>query len=209
MRQGRKLPFGVSALATIDGTNNFKDSYSPALGAIVSWAYAQHVAIYVEPIWVNNTNPLPKEVVDHNDTFMVGIGARVRIRPTVYLVGEAAPRATGYKPGVNHGSFAIEKHVGGEKADKLIIAIAVVLGVALSIGLFILLPTFLAGLLDSVIKYAILRNLAEGVLRILIFLCYLWLATKAKDIQRVWAYHGAEHMQRFFCTGKHGKPTLP
>jgi hypothetical protein len=67
---------------------------------------------YVEPIWVNNTNPLPKELVDDNDTFMVGVGARVRIRPTVYLAGEFNGRASGYKPGVHHGSFAIEKRVG-------------------------------------------------------------------------------------------------
>ena len=68
--------------------------------------------MYVEPIWVNNTNQLPKELTDHNDTFLIGVGARVRVRPTVYLVGEVVPR-TGYKPGVNHGSFAIEKRAGG------------------------------------------------------------------------------------------------
>lgn len=104
---------GVSAWASIDGTNNFKDSYSPAVGAIVSRTFGDVAAVYVEPIWVNNTNQLPKELVDHNDTFMVGVGARVRIRPTVYLVAEAAPRAKGYEPGVTHGSFGIEKRAGG------------------------------------------------------------------------------------------------
>jgi hypothetical protein len=62
---------------------------------------------------VNNTNQLPSELADHNDTFMVGMGARIRVRPTVYVVAEAAPRATGYGPGVTHGSFAIEKRAGG------------------------------------------------------------------------------------------------
>ena len=71
------------------------------------------LAVYVEPIWVNNTNPEPAELVDDNDTFMVGLGARLRIRPTVYIVGEFAPRASGYDPGVHHGSFAIEKRAGG------------------------------------------------------------------------------------------------
>ena len=56
---------------------------------------------------------LPAAVVDRNNTFMVGIGARVRIRPTVYIVVEASPRASGYKPGVSHGSFGIEKRAGG------------------------------------------------------------------------------------------------
>jgi len=121
LRQGANFPLDVSALATIEGTNNFHDdksgipvsSRSPALGAIISRTVGEVAAFYVEPIWVNNTNPDPSQLVDHNDTFMVGVGARIRFRPTLYLVGEFAPRASGYKPGVNHGSFAIEKRVGG------------------------------------------------------------------------------------------------
>ena len=112
IRQGTRLPIDVSAFASIDGTNNFKDSYSPAVGAILSRTIADIAALYVEPIWVNNSNQLPKDVVDDNNTFMVGLGARIRLTPTVYLVGEAAPR-TGFKPGVTQGSFGIEKRVGG------------------------------------------------------------------------------------------------
>jgi hypothetical protein len=112
IQQGPSSPIDVSVLGAIDGTNNFKDSYSPAIGAIVSRRFGEIAAVYVEPIWVNNTNPLPKVLADDNDTFLIGVGARVRVRPTVYLVGEIVPR-TGYKPGVNHGSFAIEKRAGG------------------------------------------------------------------------------------------------
>jgi len=121
LRQGHGSPLDVTGLATIEGTNNFHDdksagvvsSTSPALGAIVSRTIGEVAAFYVEPIWVNNTNTDPSELVDHNDTFMVGLGARIRFRPSLYLVGEFAPRASGYKPGVNHGSFGIEKRVGG------------------------------------------------------------------------------------------------
>ena len=112
IRQSAGHPVDVSGIVTVEGTNNFKDSYSPALGAIVSREIGDVAALYVEPIWVNNTNPLPKQVVDKNNTFIVGLGARVRVRPTVYISGEAAPR-TGFKPGVTHGSFAIEKRAGG------------------------------------------------------------------------------------------------
>jgi uncharacterized protein YqhQ len=91
----------------------------------------------------------------------------------------------------------IEEHFSGEKAEKLLVSLAVVLGVGISVGLFILLPTLLAGFLDGFIRSAVLRNLAEGVLRIVIFLVYLWLATKMKDIQRIWSYHGAEHKAIF------------
>jgi len=109
-RDGRM--FGLGAIASIDGTNNFRDSYSPAIGAVVTRELGRSGAIYFEPIWVNNTNPLPGELTDDNDTFMFGIGARVRIRPTVYLVGEVIPRV-GFDPGPHHGTFGIEKRAGG------------------------------------------------------------------------------------------------
>ena len=95
----------------------------------------------------------------------------------------------------------IEKRVGSEKAEKIIIMFAIVLGIALSIGLFILLPTILAGLLSDFVKHRILKNLIEGVLRITIFIVYMWLATRLNDIKRVWAYHGAEH-KTIFCYEK-------
>lgn len=113
-RQERAL-LDISALLTIDGTNNFRDSYSPGIGAIVSHRFGDVAAVYLEPVWVNNTNPDPAALVDHNDTFIIGLGARVRVRPTVYLVGEFAPKVAGHQPdeGVPHGSFALEKRAGG------------------------------------------------------------------------------------------------
>lgn len=113
LRQTGGKPFDVDAIVSIDGTNNFRDSYSPTLGAVISRTIKDVAAFYFEPIWVNNSNPLPKELVDDNSTFMIGLGTRLRIRPTVYIVGEFIPRASGYRPGVNQGSFAIEKRVGG------------------------------------------------------------------------------------------------
>jgi Membrane bound beta barrel domain (DUF5777) len=113
LRQGGGSPLEVAAIVSIDGTNNFQDSYSPSVGAVVSRRIGEYAALYVEPIWVNNSNPEPTELVDHNDTFIVGVAARIRIRPTVTIAGEWAPRVSGYEPGVNHASFAIEKRVGG------------------------------------------------------------------------------------------------
>ena len=95
----------------------------------------------------------------------------------------------------------VNKKLGSEKAEKALVTISVVLGIALSVGLFILLPTFLAGLLSRVIEQRLLKNLLEGVLRIVIFLAYMWLATRLNDIKRVWAYHGAEH-KAIFCYEK-------
>ncbi len=95
----------------------------------------------------------------------------------------------------------IEEHLGSEKADKVIVGIAVLLGIALSVGLFILLPTLLAGFLDGLVKNRVLINLIEGVIRIVIFIAYMCLANQMKDIQRVWQYHGAEH-KTIFCYEK-------
>ena len=105
-------PVGIDVIATAEGTNNFRDSYSPAIGVVVSRTLGRRGAIYAHPIWINNTNPNPQELVDDNNTFMVGVGGRLRVRPTLYLVAEAVPRA-GYEPNMVYASFAIEKRAGG------------------------------------------------------------------------------------------------
>lgn len=87
----------------------------------------------------------------------------------------------------------IEKKLGWEKAEKVIVGIAVVVAVVLMVALFILLPTFIAGIFDFIDMPNIVRNLIEGVVKIIIFVCYLWLVSKLKDIRRVFEYHGAEH----------------
>jgi len=95
----------------------------------------------------------------------------------------------------------IEKKFGAEKAEKFIINLAVFLGVCLSVGLFILLPTLLAGFVTDLTDSSILRNLTEGVIRITIFLLYMYFCTKSKDLKQVFRYHGAEH-KTIFCYEK-------
>jgi hypothetical protein len=111
LNQRSGAPVGLGVLASIDGTNNFRDSYTPALGVAISRELGDHGAVYVEPVWVHNSN-LDDVPGDDNSSFLVGLGARLRVRPTVYLAGEFTPRA-GYSPGVHQGSFAIEKRAGG------------------------------------------------------------------------------------------------
>jgi hypothetical protein len=112
LRQGEKAPVGIDAILTIEGRNNFQESYSPAIGAVISRKLGRHGAVYAQPIWINNTNAFPSELVDDNDTFIVGVGTRLRIRPRLYVVAEAAPRF-GNDPGVMYGSVAIEMRAGG------------------------------------------------------------------------------------------------
>ena len=95
----------------------------------------------------------------------------------------------------------LEEKLGSKKAEGIIITISIIIGIAMSIGLFIILPTLLAGLLSEYIEHRILRNLIEGLMRITIFISYMWLATRMKLMKRVWAYHGAEH-KAIYCYEK-------
>ena len=95
----------------------------------------------------------------------------------------------------------INEHFSSETANRLIIGIAVALGIVLAVGLFALLPTLLAGLLARFVPLGVFRGLTEGVLRIVIFLLYLRACTMLQDIKRVWMYHGAEH-KTIFCYEK-------
>src|SRR5207244_3508794 len=112
-RQGSSTPVETAALVAVDisniGQQNAKSEYSPALGLIVSRLVGDRAALYVEPVWVHHTNLFQQAQTSDDSTFLVGLGARVRIRPTLYVVGEFAPRVSGYRPGINHGSVAIEK----------------------------------------------------------------------------------------------------
>ena len=92
----------------------------------------------------------------------------------------------------------LEKKFGSEKMQKFITALAVVLSLGLTILLFFLLPTFLAGLIDPLIKSVTVHNLVESVIKLVIFFLYLLLCSKQKDIYRVFQYHGAEH-KTIFC----------
>ena len=99
----------------------------------------------------------------------------------------------------------LDKHLGSEKAASALVTLAVVLGICFSVGLFILLPTALVGLLGHFTPLAMwLRNVLEGVVRIVIFVGYLILCSHMKDIHRVFQYHGAEH-KTIFCY-EHGLP---
>jgi len=106
-------PLGIAIIGLAEGTNNFRDSYSPGVGAIISRELGDYGALYVEPVWINNTNPLPEELIDDNNTFLIGLGARLRVRPTVYVFVEGSPRVAGYDPDVTQVSFGLEKRAGG------------------------------------------------------------------------------------------------
>lgn len=89
----------------------------------------------------------------------------------------------------------------GPKMMAVVTAISMVLGLALAFGLFFYLPTFLVDVADKYLfKNALseLHPLFEGIMRMVIFVAYIWLVSKIPDIKRVFMYHGAEH-KSIFC----------
>ena len=90
------------------------------------------------------------------------------------------------------------KKVFKDKADTAIIYTSVIIALVFSIAIFILGPTILTNLLKNIIKNSFLLNLVEGIVRVSLFVGYVYLVSKLEDIKRVFMYHGAEH-KTIYC----------
>lgn len=87
---------------------------------------------------------------------------------------------------------AMDKMSGGN-GEKLLSGIVTVISIVLAVGIFIVLPYFISSLFDSFIRNRSLMAIIEGVIRIVLFLLYVWGISAMKDIRRLYQYHGAEH----------------
>lgn len=110
IHQDANRPVGLSALVSVEGTENFHANHQPGISLIVSRAVATRLALYVEPTWVGRTGI---EAGINQGTSFIGLGARVRVRQRTYLVGEVSPRVMGYAPGQAEFAFGLEERVGG------------------------------------------------------------------------------------------------
>lgn len=127
--------------------------------------------------------PLIRGVVNFFDSLLCGVKA-------LTYSADFFPEEEGEPDAVDRW---LEKHFSKETVDKLVVPVGVFLGVIFALGLFLLLPTFLVGLIPGVRDQYVLRNLLEGAVKILIFLGYLAAVSRMKDMRRVFSYHGAEH----------------
>ena len=94
----------------------------------------------------------------------------------------------------------LEAKFGSEKLNRMILGLSTVIGIALPVGLFLLLPSFLGGFVPK--DWGVrARNVLEGIVRIAIFLMFMWSVSHMKDIRRTFEYHGAEH-KTIFCYEK-------
>jgi hypothetical protein len=110
VRQRGRTPVSVSAVASVEGIDNFTERRSPALGAVVSRTVSDALAVYATPIWVHSSVVLGG---NSRDTFLLGLAGRARLSSTVYVVGEVSPRVSGYAAGRPAFGVGIEKRQGG------------------------------------------------------------------------------------------------
>ena len=128
--------------------------------------------------------PFVRGIFNFFDSQLIGIKALMRS-------ADLAPEEMQEEP--SKFDLWLEKALGSETFQKVIVGIAMVMGVGLSVFLFFLLPMVISGLLDGVIRSTLLLNLVEGIIRMVIFLAYMILISRMKEMKRVFAYHGAEH----------------
>lgn len=94
-----------------------------------------------------------------------------------------------------------------EKNNEGSALLSTVLALLIAVGLFVLLPTFLTGLLDKWISLGGFRSVSEGIIKLFVFLLYIFSVTRMKEIHRVFEYHGAEH-KTIFCYEAHEELTV-
>ena len=116
--QGSERGIGLDGYVSIEGTDNLRDDHSPAVGLVLSKRFGERASVYVEPIWVGNTNktlvhPEPGFISDDDHSLLAGLGTRIRVRDTMYLVAEYVPRVSGFASGDDHISIGVEKRMGG------------------------------------------------------------------------------------------------
>ena len=128
--------------------------------------------------------PFIRGMVNFFDSQVVGVKALMRS-------ADLAPEE--YQEEPSKFDAWVEEKLGNEKFQQAIVGIAVAMGLGLSIVLFFLLPMVVSGLMDGLIHSTVALNLVEGVIRMVIFLVYMFLISRMGEMKRVFAYHGAEH----------------
>ena len=137
------------------------------------------------------TWPVIRGAVTFFDSQVVGVKALMRsadLAPEEYTADEKPSKL----------DLWLEKKLGDERFQSVVVGFAVFLGMAMSIGLFFLLPMVIGGFFDRWINSNLGINLVEGLIRIIIFMVYMIAVSRMGEMKRVFAYHGAEH-KTIYC----------
>jgi hypothetical protein len=129
-RQSDTLPVSLSLVGAVEGLDNMTDHHQPTIAATISRAFGSRLVLYTTPAFVWNTAAAdflaghdehdhdhvgePEVVVSaEENTLLLGLGGRLRLRPSVFVTGELTPRLAGYGPGARTWGVALEKKTGG------------------------------------------------------------------------------------------------
>lgn len=130
------------------------------------------------------TWPLIRGAVNFFDSQVCGVKALMRSADLSGELEEEEP---------SKFDLWLEKKLGNKGFEKFVVGLGVVLGLGLSILLFFLLPMVVSSFISDLVPNLLLLNLIEGGVRLVIFVCYMILVSRMKQMRRVFAYHGAEH----------------
>lgn len=130
------------------------------------------------------TWPLIRGVVNFFDAQVMGVKSLMRS-------AELAPEE--YEEEPSKFEKWLEAKLGNDKYQRAILGLGVFMGLGLSVLLFFLIPMVVSGFFDAWIQSTLTLNLIEGLIRICIFVGYMLLVSRMKEMKRVFAYHGAEH----------------
>lgn len=127
------------------------------------------------------TWPLIRGVVNFFDAQLTGIKA----------ISKSAEDTVDEEPG--RFEKWLEKKIGSEKMNKLLMSVAMVIALGFSVLLFFVVPMLVGSLFEKIVSSLLVQNLIEGLIRIIIFVAYMIIIASIPDMKRVYGYHGAEH----------------
>ena len=129
LRQSESMPVALSLTLSSEGLNNFREKYQQGVALTASRTFSDRLALYATPAFVSGTHAVDfiagheghdhdlgleeDEHAGHDDTWLMGFGARLRFSGSGYLTGEYTPRLHGYDPNAAEWAVAIEKRTGG------------------------------------------------------------------------------------------------
>ncbi|MBC5580381.1 DUF1385 domain-containing protein [Anaerofilum sp. BX8] len=140
--------------------------------------------------------PVLRGVVSFIDSLLVGYRAIMRSAEISMTEEEKAEEQSGF-------DRWLEEHLG-EKGMSALMTVSALAGGLLAIVLFMVLPTFFTGLLGRFVELGSFRAVVEGTVKLGLFVLYLFLISRMKEINRLFRYHGAEH--KTIATYEAGEP---
>ncbi len=180
---------GIGGQAVIEGImmrngGNYSIAARKPDGEIALVVRPYRSVIPGETVW---KIPLLRGVVSFIDSLVVGVSS------LMWSADQAVEEDETEEGGKAPAEKTEEQKAKEERQWKWLMTGTVIFSVCFSVVLFMLLPYWIAGLLRRVIPSGVVVNFVEAILRLAIFLLYMFLISRMKDIQTVFAYHGAEH----------------